>query len=60
MLLFSGDDGVWDSTADTPLKRDTSKFSCLSVEDLKAINPLDSDTPSPEVEGNTTLSMFKV
>lgn len=52
--LSSDVDDSWDFAADTSLKFDTSKFSHLTVEDLKAINALDVDTPS-QVEGNATL-----
>lgn len=53
--LSSVDDDAWDSTVDIPPKHDTSKFSYLSVEDLKVINPLEVDTPSRGVESNITL-----
>lgn len=52
-------DGLWGSATDTPPKCDTSKSSYLSAEDLKAINPLDSSTPSREVEGNSIFSSPK-
>lgn len=58
--LSSDDDDAWDSTAYTPSKHDTGKFSRLSAEDLKAINALDVHTPSREVKGNTTLLLVCV
>lgn len=59
-VLSFDDEYAWDLTANTPAKHDTSKFTRLSVEDLKTINALDADNPSREIEGNATWLLFCV
>lgn len=59
-VLSYDEDDWWGSIVETHLKPDKSKFSQLSIEDLKAIDNLQSETPSREVQGSTVLLFILV
>lgn len=55
MGLSFDDDDVWGSKIETPSNPDTSKIGHLSTEDLKAIDNLEIETTSREVQGSMIL-----